>query len=89
LRESHVQAFLARETRGAIGNAQAGAAATLIRLLDARSEHVAADVASRLLAINGIKPDDTSRVSVSVDIRAGYVIDLRSDQAPGPPIIDD
>jgi hypothetical protein len=59
-----------------IGNAQMPAAATLVRLLDANSEHVAAQVAERLLAINGIKPDDTSRVAVSVDIHAGYVIHL-------------
>ena len=79
LKESHIQAFLARETRLTIGNAQLPAAATLIRLLDANSEHVAAQVAERLLAINGIKPDETSRVAVSVDVRAGYVIELRHD----------
>lgn len=78
LRKPHIQAFIARETRGSIGAAQLPAAATLVRLLDANSEHVAAQVAERLLAINGIKPDDTSRVAVSVDIRAGYVIDLRN-----------
>jgi hypothetical protein len=72
-----IQAFIAREARATIGAAQLPATATLVRLLDANSEHVAAQVAERLLAINGIKPDDTSRVAVSVDIRAGYVIDLR------------
>lgn len=77
LNRPQVQAYIARETRKTIGAAQMPAAATLIRLLDANSEHVAAQVADRLLAINGIKPDDTSRVAVSVDIRAGYVIDLR------------
>jgi len=88
LRKPQVQAFIARETRRTIGNAQMPAAATLVRLLDANSEHVAAQVAERLLAINGIKPDETSRVAVSVDVRAGYVIELRHD-TESPSVINE
>jgi hypothetical protein len=76
LREPHIQAFIARETRGALATAQAPAAATLISLLEAQSENVRATVAERLLAIAGHAPDNTARVAVSVDVRAGYVIDL-------------
>lgn len=76
LRLPHVQAFIARETRSTLASAQAPAAATLIGLLDAKSENVQAAVAERLLAIAGHVPDNTTRVAVSVDVRAGYVIDL-------------
>jgi hypothetical protein len=76
LKTPQIQALIARETRGTLAAAQAPAAATLINLLDAKSENVQAAVAERLLAIAGHVPDNTTRVAVSVDVRAGYVIDL-------------
>lgn len=72
----HGQAFLARETRRAINHAQAPAAATLVKLLNAKAERVQAEVAAKLLAIAGIKSDDTTRVAVGVDVRVGYVVNL-------------
>jgi hypothetical protein len=83
LGQPHIVAFIARETRKTLATAQAPAAATLVRLLEAQSETVQANVAERLLAIAGIQPDATTRLSVSVDVRAGYVIDLSgAAQAP-------
>jgi hypothetical protein len=79
LKKPRLQAFIAHETRRAIANAQMPAAATLVKLLGADSERVQSEVAAKLLAIAGIKPDDTSRVAVSLDIRAGYVIDITGD----------
>lgn len=69
--------FLAERTRQTIQHAQAPAAATLIKLLDASSEHVAAQVAEKLLAINGIAAPEQRGVSVGVTVQVGYVLDLQ------------
>jgi hypothetical protein len=47
-----------------------------VELIDAGSEHVSADVSKHTLAIAGIKPTADAQVSVNIDIKAGYVIDL-------------
>lgn len=78
LSEPHVVAYIEQQTRVALARSQAPAAATLFRLLDqASSEHVQKDVAIHLLGIAGHKPAANTQVSVSVDVRAGYVMDLR------------
>jgi hypothetical protein len=50
----------------------------LHELVDSPSQTVAFDATRLSLGIAGIKPDETSRVAVSVDIRAGYILDLRA-----------
>jgi len=88
LKELHVIAYLEQQTRVALARSQAPAAATLFRLLDqAASEHVQKDVAIHLLNIAGHKPKADAQVSVNIDIKAGYVIDL-TDQAKQPLVID-
>ena len=82
----HIVALIARETRAHLATAQAPAAATLVSLLEAQSETVRAQVAERLLAIAGHAPDNATRVSVSVDVRAGYVIDLSGAQQQQAPV---
>jgi hypothetical protein len=86
LRKVHVAAYLEQKTRVSLTMLQAPAAATLGRLMaEAASEHVQKDVAIHALAINGHKPKADAQVSVNIDIKAGYVIDL----SPGPqPMID-
>lgn len=87
LRKPEVVAYLEQETRAALTRSQAPAAATMLRLLDqAQSEHVQKDVAIHLLALNGHKPANTQQVSVSVDIKAGFVIDLS--EPAQQPVID-
>lgn len=77
LRASHVIAYIEQQTRVALARSQAPAAATLIRLAtDAASEHVQKDAAIHLLAMAGHKPKADAQVSVNIDIKAGYVIDL-------------
>jgi hypothetical protein len=51
-------------------------------LIDAGSEHVSADVSKHTLAIAGIKPAADAQVSVNIDIKAGYVIDLTDAAKP-------
>ena len=70
-----IRAFVANETRRAIERAQMPAAGVLAALLDAESERVRAEVATRVLAINGIRAE-ADRPAVSVDVRVGYVIAL-------------
>jgi hypothetical protein len=62
----------------------------VVELVDASSEHVSLDAAKHVLAIQGIKPTADQAVSVSIDLKAGFVIDL-SGQAgtiTAKPLID-
>jgi hypothetical protein len=77
LREDHVQTYLADRTRVSLSQAQAPAAAALLRLLDqARSEFVQKDVAIHLLNLSGHKVDKDRGPLVSLNISPGYIIDL-------------
>lgn len=81
LKESHVITYLEQQTRVSIARLQAPAAGRLAHLLaNAQSEHVQKDIAIHTLSIAGIKPRADAQVSVNIDIKAGYVIDL-TDQA--------
>jgi hypothetical protein len=75
LARPQIQALMTRETRKVLMNAQLPAANTLVRLLDASSEHVQRETSVNLLRISGHIADD-NRVAVNVDVRAGFVIDL-------------
>jgi hypothetical protein len=88
LRKVHVATYLEQQTRVALARSQAPAAATLFRLLDqAASEHVQKDVAIHLLNIAGHKPKADAQLSVNIELKAGYVLDLR-DEPRQPPVID-
>jgi hypothetical protein len=62
-----------------IANGTMRASAKLVELIDAESEHVAADISKHVLAIAGIKPAADSTTLVNINFRAGYVIDLSDD----------
>jgi len=81
LKKVHVQVFMARRARETIANGVMRASARAIELMDASSEHVSGDMTKHVLAIAGIKPTADAQVSVNIDIKAGYVIDL-TDNAP-------
>jgi hypothetical protein len=88
LRKVHIAAYLEQQTRVALAQLQAPAVGTLARLMaEASSEHVQNDVAKHVLAIAGHKPKADAQVSVNIDIKAGYVIDL-TDEAKRGPMID-
>jgi hypothetical protein len=83
MKESHVLDYIAQQTRVLLAQSQAPAAATMLRLLDeGKSEHVVKDVAIHLLGIAGHKPANHSQVSVNVDVKAGFVIDLSEPTKP-------
>jgi hypothetical protein len=81
LRKPAIQVFIARKMRETIAIGGLRASFRLVELIDAGSEHVSADVSKHALAIAGIKPAADAQVSVNIDIKAGYVIDL-TDTAP-------
>lgn len=83
LKKPQVRVFIERAARETIANGTMRASARLVELLDAGSEHVSLDASKHMLAIAGIKPSMDAQVSVNVDIKAGFVIDLSE---PGRPM---
>jgi hypothetical protein len=76
LKKPQVRVFIERCARETIANGTMRASARLVELLDAASEHVSLDASKHMLGIAGIKPSADTQVSVNIDIKAGYVIDL-------------
>lgn len=76
LSKPHVRVYLARKASENIASATLRASSRLVELIDAQSEHVAAKVSERILTSEGILKADQQSVAVSVDVRAGFVIDL-------------
>jgi hypothetical protein len=82
LRLPHVQVFIARRARETIAFGALRASGRMVELIDAGSEHVGLDAAKHVAAIAGIKPTADAQVSVNLDIKAGYTIDISDDPRP-------
>lgn len=82
LRKPQIQVFIARVARQNIQLGMLRASKRVIELVDAESEHVSLDASKHVLAIEGIKPRADAQVSVNIDIKAGYVIDLTDSAKP-------
>ena len=82
LKKPQVQVFIDRSVRQNLANGTMRASARLVQLIDASSEHVSADVSKHMLALAGIKPAADAQVSVNIDIKAGYIIDLTDSAKP-------
>jgi pantoate kinase len=87
LKKPSIQVFIARAARQNIQLGVLRASKRVLELVDADSEHVSLDASKHVLAIEGIKPRADAQVSVNIDIKAGYVIDL-TDEHKRPPMID-
>ena len=87
LRKPATEAFIAQKRRQNVTAASLRASSRAMELVDAESEHVSAEMTLKLLAIEGIKPDNTARIAVNVDVRAGYVIDLSGAPDPREPSV--
>jgi hypothetical protein len=87
LKKPQIQVFIAQRARQNIQLGVLRASHRINELVDAGSEHVSLDASKHILAIEGIKPTSDAQVSVNIDIKAGYVIDL-SDEPKRPPMID-
>ena len=82
LRKVHVRVFIDRKVRDSIANGTMRAGARLLELLDSDSDHVSLDAVKHQLALNGIKPANDAQLSVSLDVRAGFIIDLAEPAQP-------
>jgi hypothetical protein len=80
LREPQIQVFIARRRSENISVGSLRASRRFVQLIDATSEHVAAQVSERILKSEGVLRSDSHQVSVNIDIKAGYVIDLTDAQ---------
>jgi hypothetical protein len=76
LKKPEIQVFIERSARQTIANGVMRASARVNELVEASSEHVSFEASKHVLAIAGIKPAADAQVSVNIDIKAGYVIDL-------------
>jgi hypothetical protein len=59
-----------------LGVASSVAAARMASLIFAESEHVSFRAAEHVLGVSGIAPASQPQVSVNVELKAGWVIDL-------------
>lgn len=87
LTKPHIAAYLHQKACRALAIGASRAAAVKLELMDGASEHVRNDASTFVLGLAGIKPKADAQVSVNIDIKAGYVIDL-TDEAKRGPIID-
>ena len=76
LKKPQIQVFIERKSREIIATGMMRAANRAVELIDAGSEHVSLDASKHVLGIAGIKPAHDAQVSVNVDIKAGFVIDI-------------
>jgi|SRR5882724_95775 len=82
LKKPEVRVFIERQARENVAITQLRASAKLGELLDCGSKTTEFDATRLSLAIAGIKPSADAQVSVNIDIKAGYVIDLTDGQKP-------
>lgn len=87
MRKPHVEVFIAEERRRTISEGSLIAAGRMVELMHAESEHVSLDASKHVLAIEGITAKGQG-ISVDVNIRAGFVIDISESDAPGAGVID-
>ncbi len=82
LKKPEVRVFMERAARETIALGMLKASQRTVDLIHASSEHVSLDAAKHVLGIAGIKPAHDAQVSVNIDIKAGYVIDLSDEPRP-------
>jgi len=80
LRKDYIRVFVARRVREHLAGGTLKAASKLIELLDSTSQRVAFESARHVLALDGIRPREQASVSINLELRAGYVLDLRSEE---------
>jgi hypothetical protein len=78
----HVAEHLRQKVLKHLAMAAARAGSTKVDLLDSSNEMARDRASSFILGLAGIQPASTPTVSLSVDIRAGYVIDLSEGTQP-------
>ncbi len=88
LQKSHVIQYLHDKTARALAIAAGQAGATKIALLDSANARVRNEASTFVLGLAGIKPADDPRtaVNINMNVRAGWIVDLRDElKASDPP----
>jgi hypothetical protein len=80
----HVAEHLRQKVLRHLAIAAARAGATKVELLDSDSEIARDRASSFVLGLAGIQPASTPSVSLNLEIKAGWVIDLTDDAPPAP-----
>jgi hypothetical protein len=75
----HVAEHLRQQTARRLAIAAARAGSTKVELLDSDSEIVRDRASTFVLGLAGIAPVSTPSVSLNIEVKAGYVIDLSED----------
>jgi hypothetical protein len=83
LRKPETRVFIERTARENVAIGALRASTVMVDLLECDSSSTRFDASKHILAIGGIKPTADAQVSVNIDIKAGYVIDL-TDEARRP-----
>jgi hypothetical protein len=78
----HVAEHLRQKVLRHLAIAAARAGATKTELLDSPSELVRDRASSFVLGLAGIAPASAPSLSLNIEVKAGYVIDLTDDRAP-------
>lgn len=79
LSKPHIAEHMRQRVVRSLSVASARAGATKVELLDSPSELVRDRASSFVLGLAGIQPAATPNISLNLNIRAGYVIDLSDD----------
>jgi len=87
LSRPHIAEYLRQKACRVLAMNAARAAAVKVELLDSASDHVRDSASEYVLALAGIKPKADAQLSVNIELKAGYVLDLR-DEPKAPPVID-
>ena len=88
LKKPQIQGFIAQRARQSMQIGVLKASNRLVELVDAESEQVAAKVAERILSSEGVLKSNQHQVAVSVDVKAGFVIDISEPVKPAMKVID-
>jgi hypothetical protein len=77
LHQRHVSAFMLEKIQRHLAVGGARGAARMVKLVDAaKSERTLFESSKFLLGVAGIRPASDANVSVNIDVKAGFVIDL-------------
>jgi hypothetical protein len=82
LSKPHVAELVRTKVLRHLAIAATGAGATKVELLDSDSEIVRDRASSFVLGLAGIQPASTPSISLNLEIKAGYVIDLSDNPPP-------
>jgi hypothetical protein len=76
LNKPAIEVFVAQRARRNLSRGVMRASARMVELLDASSEHVSLDASKHVLALDGIKPPDSSQPTGNTTINVGYIVNL-------------